>query len=97
MRETLSQQKRETAMTAKKSAKSTGWTDEKRAAHAAKMREVLGRPEEKAKISERVKAYYAEHDHPLKGKTMSDTAKANIRAGVQRYYDNLKANQVKES
>jgi hypothetical protein len=65
---------------------STGWTPEKRLAHAAKMREVFAKPEERAKISAGVKAYYADHTHPLKGKTMSDAAKARIREGVQRYY-----------
>ena len=38
-------------------------------------------PEEIEDIRTKVKAYYATHAHPMKGKTFSEEAKANMRAG----------------
>jgi hypothetical protein len=70
-----------------------GWTDEQRARQAERMRKafsadtVEGR-NNRRKITQGVKAYYADNEHPNKGGSMSPQAKERIREGVQAYYAN---------
>jgi hypothetical protein len=42
--------------------------------------------EQKQNMSEKMKAYWAEHEHPLKGKPMSDEAKEALRQKLKDYY-----------
>lgn len=58
---------------------------------SAKMKAVMNRPEVKAKVSEKVKEHWNGHTHPMKGRTFSEEAKANMRAGHQLKKNNLVA------
>lgn len=56
-----------------------------------KMKAIMNRPEVKAKVSEKVKAHWGEHTHPMKGRKFSEEAKANMRLGHALKKGNLVA------
>ena len=47
-------------------------------------------PAKRAEISEKVRAYYATHEHPMKAKKFSPKARENMRKGQQAYWARVK-------
>src|SRR6516162_4470173 len=88
----------------KEDGRKRAWTPEQRAAQAERMREVFaegteareklkGRKmtdEQKAHLSEAMKAHDATHEHPNKGKPMTEEAKANVKAGLDKHFADKK-------
>ena len=73
-----------------------GWTDEQRARQAERMRKafsadtVEGR-NNRRKITQGVKAYYADNEHPNKGVPMTEAHKDKIRQAMLRRSALIKA------